>query len=179
MLSLNRNIKIEESIKKNAGSFTNKIAKFIVGNNLLPILIGVTLGQAGQDFILSLNENIIMGLLKPIIGDDLINLEFNYGTFNLKIGKFLKESIDFILILIILYYLFEVFLKLLLSQENEIINENKENENKEIINENKEIINENKEIINENKENENKENENKENENKENENKENKNKEKI
>ena len=134
--SLNKNIKVEESITANAGVFTGKLAKFIVGNNLLPILIGVTLGQAVQSFILSLNENIIMGLLKPMIGDDLINLRFNYAEIDLKIGKFLKETIDFSLIIVIIYYLFEVILKVLLKEEKEIKKmkniSNKEEKNKEI-----------------------------------------------
>ena len=50
-----------EDIRKGVDSFISE-------NNLLPIFLGVTVGAAVQEFIVSFNDNILMQLLTPYLG---------------------------------------------------------------------------------------------------------------
>jgi|TARA_Y100000992_G_C21054773_1_gene391294 large-conductance mechanosensitive channel len=87
------------------------VDSFISENNLLPIFLGVTVGAAVQEFIVSFNDNILMQLLTPYLGKSYENVILTIGQFKLKTGKFLKESIELILTLILMYVLVEVFVK--------------------------------------------------------------------
>ena len=87
------------------------VDSFISDNNLLPIFLGVTVGAAVQEFIVSFNDNILMQLLTPYLGKSYENVILTIGQFKLKTGKFLKESIELILTLILMYVLVEVFVK--------------------------------------------------------------------
>ena len=87
------------------------VDSFISENNLLPIFLGVTVGAAVQEFIVSFNDNILMQLLTPYLGQSYENVILTIGQFKLKTGKFLKESIELILTLILMYVLVEVFVK--------------------------------------------------------------------
>lgn len=87
------------------------VDSFISENNLLPIFLGVTVGAAVQEFIVSFNDNILMQLLTPYLGQSYENVVLTLGEFKLKTGKFLKESIELILTLVLMYVLVELFVK--------------------------------------------------------------------
>ena len=87
------------------------VDRFISENNLLPIFLGVTVGTAVQEFIVSFNDNILMQLLAPYLGKSYENVILTIGQFKLKTGKFLKESIELILTLVLMYGLVELFVK--------------------------------------------------------------------
>tara|TARA_B100001758_G_C18333778_1_gene570382 strand:+ start:147 stop:503 length:357 start_codon:yes stop_codon:yes gene_type:complete len=85
--------------------------RFISENNLLPIFLGVTVGAAVQEFIVSFNDNILMQLLTPYLGQSYENVILTIGKFKLKTGKLLKETIELVLTLGLMYVLVEIFVK--------------------------------------------------------------------
>ena len=87
------------------------VDSFISENNLLPIFLGVTVGAAVQEFIVSFNDNILMQMLTPYLGKSYENVVLTVGKFRFKTGKFLKESIELILTLVLMYVLVELFVK--------------------------------------------------------------------
>jgi hypothetical protein len=52
-----------------------------------------------------------MQLLTPYLGKYYENVILTIGQFKLKTGKFLKESIELILTLVLMYVLVELFVK--------------------------------------------------------------------
>ena len=93
-----------EDIRKGVDSFISE-------NNLLPIFLGVTVGAAVKEFIVSFNDNILMQLLTPYLGNSYENIVLTIGQIKLKTGKFLKELIELILTLVLMYGLVELFVK--------------------------------------------------------------------
>lgn len=87
------------------------VDNFISENNLLPIFLGVTVGAAVQEFIVSFNDNILMQMLTPYLGKSYEKVVLTIGNFKLKTGKFLKESIELIITLVLMYVLVELFVK--------------------------------------------------------------------
>ena len=87
------------------------VDSFISENNLLPIFLGVTVGAAVQEFIVSFNDNILMQLLTPYLGQSYETFILTVGKFKLKIGKLMKESIELILTIGLMYGLVELFVK--------------------------------------------------------------------
>ena len=89
-----------QQVGKNA---KNNFAEFINNNNLLPTMIGVTMGFATNDLIKSFVNNIVMRIIEPILGDEYEENTITIGSIKLHTGNFLSSLLHFIFILLVLY----------------------------------------------------------------------------
>ena len=105
------NTSLEQKISERAEQVREGVNKFISENNLLPIFLGVTVGAAVQEFIVSFNDNILMQLLTPYLGKSYEKITLRIWKFKLNTGKLLKETIELILTLGLMYMLVELFVK--------------------------------------------------------------------
>lgn len=96
-------------------SFFSNFRKFIARGNVIDLAVGVIIGAAFGKLVSSLVQDIIMPVINPIVpGGDWRKLEIGNG---IKVGAFLGNVLDFLIIAFVIYLLVSLFNKLHKKEE--------------------------------------------------------------
>lgn len=90
------------------GKFVSDFKSFIARGNVMDMAVGVIIGGAFGKIVSSLVDDVIMPVVSKIIGavdfkDIIITLGTGEGTPVLRIGNFVQNVIDFLIIALVIF----------------------------------------------------------------------------
>lgn len=107
-------MKIIEEIKQTPANFVQEFVLFIKNFGIISLAIGVIIGQSTNSLVASIVSNLINPILGKFVGvKDLNGLVF----FDIKIGAFLSDFINFLIVLFILYLLIRFLIIYILTDD--------------------------------------------------------------
>jgi large conductance mechanosensitive channel len=107
-------MKIIEEIKEKPANFVQEFVLFIKNFGVISLAIGVIIGQSTNSLVASIVSNLINPILGKFVGvKDLNGLVF----FDIKIGAFLSDFINFLIVLFILYLLIRFLIIYILTDD--------------------------------------------------------------
>jgi len=108
--------KIPDGLKKGIKSQTSGFKEFLSKNSIIPLALGVIIGQTTKQVVDSLVTGIITPLISLILqfilkDTDLQSINVKVGASELLIGQFINTFIQMLIILLIIYIVFAVIFK--------------------------------------------------------------------
>lgn len=116
-------IKISENIKKmeklkheNVDKYTDGFKSFLTKQSIIPLALGIIIGQTTKDVVNSLVSGILTPLLALILSpftkdNSLQNFEWKVGESTFLIGQFVSSLIEMLLIMLVIYVIVGVILR--------------------------------------------------------------------
>ena len=88
------------------GGFAREFFQFIKEYKVVGLAVGIVMGLASTALVKSLVDNIIMPLLTPFIpGGAWREAVWSFGPWALKIGAFIGEFLNFIIIALAVFFI--------------------------------------------------------------------------
>jgi len=105
---------IKPEILIKSTSFFADFFHFIQKYGVIGLALGVVIGGAVKTLVDSLVINIVNPIIAKIVGkNELSTITF----FDIKVGNFLNDSINFLLLMFIVYFTIAVLMKRFLSED--------------------------------------------------------------
>ena len=122
---MNKKVKVNKNIKKEADEFK----KFISRGSVVDMAIGVIIGGAFGKIVSSLVNDIIMPLVGVVLGGlDFSSLSIKVGDASIKYGSFIQSVIDFLIIALCIFTMLQI-LNSLKEKADKKLGHKKEEEN--------------------------------------------------
>ena len=102
---MNKKVKVNKNIKKEADEFK----KFISRGSVVDMAIGVIIGGAFGKIVSSLVNDIIMPLVGVVLGGlDFSSLSIKVGDASIKYGSFIQSVVDFLIIALCIFTMLQI-----------------------------------------------------------------------
>lgn len=116
VIQVTENIEAQKEAKKK-GNLLSDFAEFIKKYGVIGLAIGVVIGQAVTKLVNSLVDNLVNPLLAKLIGQ--VDLS-NFKPFDIKIGTFITDLINFLVITFVVYLAIRLFISNFLGEDEKV-----------------------------------------------------------
>jgi large conductance mechanosensitive channel len=116
IISTEKIVTLEKAGKEGLSQHYNGFKTFLAQHSIVPLALGIIIGQTTKDVVNALVEGLITPLLtlllSPIMTEDALqNFEFVVGNSHFQVGRFVSSFIEMLIIMLIIYITVGVLLK--------------------------------------------------------------------